>query len=76
MSRIQLSRARRRVRRVKTASHCREEASTGHKRCEGTAEPTDFDAHHGQAHHRVWNRDRGDEFDQTDQVVAGNEKVY
>lgn len=53
MSRIQLSRARRRVRRVKTAPHCREEASTGHKRGEGTAELTDFDAHHGQMHHRV-----------------------
>lgn len=47
MSRIQLSRARRQVRRVKTASHRREEASTGHKRGEGTVELTDFDAHHG-----------------------------
>ena len=47
MSRIQLSRARRQVRRVKTASYHREEASTGHKRGEGTAKLTDFDAHHG-----------------------------
>lgn len=38
MSRIQLSRAGRQVRRVKTASHHREEASTGHKRGEGTTE--------------------------------------
>lgn len=38
MSRIQLSRVGRRVRRVKTALHRRVEASTGHKRGEGTME--------------------------------------
>lgn len=42
MSRTELSRARRQVRRVKTASHRREEASTGHKRGEGAEEVTDF----------------------------------
>jgi len=47
MPRIQLSRARRQVRKVKTASHLRDEASTGHKRSEGTAEVTDFDASSG-----------------------------
>lgn len=47
MSRIQLSRARRQVRRVKTASRHREETSTGHKRAEATAELTDFDSSHG-----------------------------
>lgn len=47
MSRMQLSRAGKRVGRVKTASHHREESLTGHKRGEGTMEVTDFDAHHG-----------------------------
>ena len=47
MSRTQLSRAGRQVRGVKTASHHREEVSTGHKRGEGTTELTDFNARHG-----------------------------
>lgn len=79
MSRIQLSRARRQVRRVKTASHHREEASTGHKGGEGEAQPADSDAHRGRARlrspHRVISvskRNGGGEFDQNEQVVAGN----
>lgn len=47
MSRMQLSRAGRQVRRVKTAPHHREEALIGYKRGEGMAKLTEFDACQG-----------------------------
>lgn len=49
------------------------------KEVRGTAELADFDPQCGQKHHRVllvWQRNRGGESDQTDQVRAGDEQVY
>ncbi len=68
-SKIQLSRARRRVRRVKTAPQGREGATTGHKTGEGTEELTDFDARHGRMYHSVSlvrKKSRGHEYEQTE----------
>lgn len=79
MSRIQLSRARRQVRRVKTASHRREEASTGHKRGEAAVKQTDFNAGHGRMQlwslHSAAGRET-EKNDQNDQVVARNRKRF
>lgn len=47
MSRTQLSRDGRQVRRVKTTSHHKDETSAGCKREEGTVKLTDFDAWSG-----------------------------